>query len=300
MSCMLLSPPFSPSSHALTWPAQDTPQDTPQAATASSASEQEPLLGRPGDVAQGEDESLLHNLVAGTSPLAQVGGLVLVGLVWGVVFTHRILVPFSLHPLLNSLAILFALEAILVLQPTHTTDQKRKGTYAHASFAALAALCFYGALASVLVHKKRTGLPHFESPHAILGVIIYSVLLVQAFIGFTQYFVPGLYGGVGNARAIYKYHRVSGYFLLTLFLVNVILATSTYYAGNILGLKAWGVILVSILVVAGRLFIRVLMVTKLTPAHRRLPAYQETEDPDILNCRHHPHTDDLILSCHVF
>ncbi|PWW74775.1 hypothetical protein C7212DRAFT_365265 [Tuber magnatum] len=230
---------------------QDTVQDTAQAATAAPASEDEPLLGRPGDVAQGEDEGLLHNLVAGTAPLAQVGGLVLVGLVWGAVFTHPILVPFSLHPLLNSLAILFALEAILVLQPTHTADQRRKGTYAHATFTALAALCFYSALAVILVHKKRTGLPHFESPHAILGVIIYSVLLVQGFIGFTQYFVPGLYGGVGNAKALYKYHRVSGYFLLTLFLVNVILASLTYYGGKILNLKTWGVILVSVLAVAG-------------------------------------------------
>lgn len=49
------------SSNALTHPAQDTTQ----AAAATSTSEQEPLLGRPGDVAQGEDVNLLHNLVAG-------------------------------------------------------------------------------------------------------------------------------------------------------------------------------------------------------------------------------------------
>ncbi|CAZ84194.1 unnamed protein product [Tuber melanosporum] len=228
-----------------------TTQDTTQAAAAAPASEQEPLLGRPGDVAQGEGEGLLRNLVAGTASLAQIGGLVLVALVWGAVFTHRILVPFSLHPLLNSLAILFALEAILVLQPTHTPDQRQKGTYTHASFVGLAALCFYGALAAVLVHKKRAGLPHFESPHAILGVIIYSLLLLQAFIGFTQYFVPGLYGGVGNAKVLYKYHRISGYLLLTLFLVNLILASLIDYGRLVLNLKTWGVALVGVLIVAG-------------------------------------------------
>jgi len=226
-------------------------QDTTQAATAASASEQEPLLGRPGDVAQGEDANLLYNFVAGTAPLAQVGGLILVALVWAAVFTHTILIPFSLHPLLNSLAILFALEAILILQPTHTADQKREGTYVHAGFVILAALCFYGALAAILVHKKRAGMSHFESPHAILGVIIYSVLLLQAFIGFTQYFVPGLYGGVDNAKAVYKYHRLSGYLLLTLFLVNVILASLTPYGGRVLNLKSWGVALVGVLTVAG-------------------------------------------------
>lgn len=226
-------------------------QDTTPAAAAAPDSEQEPLLGRPGDVTQGEDASLLHNLVAGTAPLAQVGGLILAALVWAAVFTHPILIPFSLHPLLNSLAILFALEAILVLQPTHTTDQRRKGTYVHAGFVTLAALCFYGALAAILVHKKRAGMPHFESPHAILGVIIYSVLLVQAFIGFTQYFVPGLYGSVDNAKAVYKYHRLSGYLLLTLFLVNVILASLTSYGGEVLKLKTWGIVLIGVLAVAG-------------------------------------------------
>ncbi|RPA98463.1 hypothetical protein L873DRAFT_1027183 [Choiromyces venosus 120613-1] len=226
-------------------------QDTTQAATAAPASEQEPLLGRPGDVTQREGENLLHNLVAGTAPLAQVGGFILVALVWGTVFTHKILIPFSFHPLLNSLAILFALEAILVLQPTHEPGQKRGGTYVHASFVALAALCFYGALAAVLVHKKRAGMPHFESPHAILGVIIYSILLVQGFIGFTQYFLPGLYGGLDNAKAIYKYHRVSGYLLLTLFLVNVVLASVTDYGSHILNLKTWGVVVIGVLVIAG-------------------------------------------------
>lgn len=49
------------SSNALTHPAQDTTE----AVTAAPTSEQEPLLGRPGDVSQGEDVNLLYNLVAG-------------------------------------------------------------------------------------------------------------------------------------------------------------------------------------------------------------------------------------------
>ncbi|PUU83805.1 hypothetical protein B9Z19DRAFT_1071671 [Tuber borchii] len=203
-------------------------QDTTQAVTAAPSSGQEPLLGRPVD---------------------------LVASVWVAVFTHRILIPFSLHPLLDSLDILFALEAIL----------RRKGTYVHAGFVILAALCFYGALAAILVQKKRAGsalsyvsslfsgmlfsrfiVSHFELSHDILGVIIYSVLLVQAFIEFAQYFVPGLYGGVDNAKAVYKYHRLSGYLLLTRFLVTVSLVCFTFYGGRALNLKLWSVALVGV------------------------------------------------------
>ena len=57
---MFSSLPFL-SSNALTRLAQDTTQE----ATVAPTSEQEPLLGRPGDVAQGEGASLLHNFVAG-------------------------------------------------------------------------------------------------------------------------------------------------------------------------------------------------------------------------------------------
>ena len=39
----------------------------------NSATEQEPLLGRPGDATQTEEKSLFHNLVLGTAALAQGG-----------------------------------------------------------------------------------------------------------------------------------------------------------------------------------------------------------------------------------
>jgi len=100
-------------------------------------------------------------------------------------------------------------------------------------------------------HKRRSGIGHFESPHAILGLVIYVLLLLQAFVGFTQYFVPRLYGGVENAKSLYKYHRVSGYLILILVLVNVALASLTYYAGNILGIKLWSTIVGGIFVVIG-------------------------------------------------
>jgi hypothetical protein len=186
----------------------------------------------------------------GTAPLAQIGGITLVALVWGAVFTHKLLL-FSAHPLLNSAAILFAIQAILVVQPTHTPEQKRAGTLVHAAFWAVALGAFYAALVVVEWHKQRSHIGHFESPHAILGVIIYVLLLIQAWVGVTQYFFPQIYGGEDNAKKLYKYHRVAGYFIFTLVLVNVVLATYTPYAGKILGIKTWAAVLGSVLVVIG-------------------------------------------------
>ena len=49
----------------------------------------------------------------------------------------------------------------------------------------------------------------------------------------------------------YIYHRLSGYLLLTLFLVTVFIASLTSYEGRVLNLKPWGVGLVGELAVAG-------------------------------------------------
>jgi len=223
---------------------------TTQQATSAPAGEQEPLLGAPGTNTQKADQSVMRNLVTGTAPIAQLGAILLFGLVWTSIFTHpRIL--FSAHPLLNSAAILLALQAVLVLQPTHTPQQKKVGTYVHATFWVLANGAFYAALAVILVHKQRQGIGHFESPHAWMGVITYALLAAQAFVGFTQYFLPGLYGGVDNAKALYKYHRAFGYILITMMSVNVVLASLTYYAGAVLGLKTWTTSVATALIVLG-------------------------------------------------
>jgi len=220
-------------------------------AAPTSGTEHEPLLGRPGDVSQRSTDPILKNLVTGTAPLAQTGGAILAALVFGGVFTHKLLIPFSLHPLLNSFAVLVGIQAVLVLQPTHTAAQKRIGAKVHATFWATALTAFVAALLAVEIHKKRAGLGHFESWHAIVGVAAYTLLAVQATIGVTMYFFPAVYGSVDNAKGLYKYHRISGYTILSLLLLNVVLATRTFYGGNILGIKTWATVLGAVLVVAG-------------------------------------------------
>lgn len=92
---------------------------------------------------------------------------------------------------------------------------------------------------------------HFVSPHAILGLISYILLLLQAVIGFTQYFVPQLYGGEEKAKKLYKYHRVGGYVTFVLMLATVAAATQTDFNKNVLGMQLWAVIAAAVITLAG-------------------------------------------------
>jgi predicted membrane channel-forming protein YqfA (hemolysin III family) len=161
------------------------------------------------------------------------------------------LILFSAHPLLNSAAFLFLAEAIIVLQPTHTPDQKRKGTIAHFTIHQLALDLFIAGLIVIEVNKFSHKGTHFESPHAILGLITYIFLLIQALVGFTQYFTPKLYGSVDRAKALYKWHRISGYVILVLILATITAATRTDYNVKTLDIKLWAIVIAAILVLAG-------------------------------------------------
>lgn len=92
---------------------------------------------------------------------------------------------------------------------------------------------------------------HFESPHAILGLITYILMLIQATVGFTMYLTPALYGGVDNAKSVWKYHRLSGYVVITLALATVCAATQTTFNKGVLGIQLWAVVVSSVLVLIG-------------------------------------------------
>ncbi|KAF2807870.1 uncharacterized protein BDZ99DRAFT_464772 [Mytilinidion resinicola] len=213
--------------------------------------EEEPLLGRPGDAKQEDGKPLWANLWIGTGVVAQAGIWILAAIVWGAIFSHD-LIFFSAHPLLNSAGLLLATQAALILQPTHTPDQKRHGTYIHA----ILHLLSIGSLLAGLIVIERNKLGHggnLQSPHAILGLVTYILFLLQALVGFTQYFTPKLYGGVENAKKVYKYHRASGYVILTAGLVTVAAATQTTYNQETLGIQLWAVIVASVVTLAGLL-----------------------------------------------
>lgn len=92
---------------------------------------------------------------------------------------------------------------------------------------------------------------HFHSVHGYLGVITSFVLLVQYVFGFLMWGVPGVFGGIDNAKALWKYHRMSGYLLYLLVLATVISAVYTDFNVNVLNIQLWTVIVAVTLVVIG-------------------------------------------------
>ncbi|KAJ4347158.1 uncharacterized protein N0V89_011096 [Didymosphaeria variabile] len=214
------------------------------------AGEDEPLLGRRGDAAQVEGDSIWKNLWLGTAPLAQAGIWILAAIIWGAILSHD-LIFFSAHPLLNSAGLLLVTQAALILQPTHTADQKRTGTLLHALFHLFGLSALLSGLVIIELNKAGPGHEHFESPHAILGLIFYVAILLQAVVGFTQYYTPSLYGGVDQAKAIWKYHRAAGYVVATVGLATVCAASWTTYSLNVAHIQHWAVIVASVLVLLG-------------------------------------------------
>jgi Eukaryotic cytochrome b561 len=172
-------------------------------------------------------------------------------LIWASVFLHPPLSLFSAHPLLNSSAILLFTESILILQPTHTAAQKRQGTIIHFVVNNLALDAQIAAFVIIEYNKFAHTAVHFDSVHGKLGLITYILLFMQSMVGFTQYFVPQLYGGVDNAKAIYKWHRMSGYVILSMMLATVCAATQTFTGMNTLDIKLWAVLVSSVLILIG-------------------------------------------------
>lgn len=72
-------------------------------------------------------------------------------------------------------------------------------------------------------------------------------------MGLTQFYAPGLYGGVDRAKSVYKYHRMSGYVLLVLSFCTVAAATQTGFNMGVLHIQLWAVIVASLLVLVGLL-----------------------------------------------
>ncbi|EOA84614.1 hypothetical protein ACJQWK_06588 [Exserohilum turcicum] len=222
----------------------------PTAAAARGQAEEEPLLGRRGDASQMQGQPLYHNLWIGTAPIGQAGIWILAAIVWGAIFSNK-LIFFSGHPLLNSAGFLLAIQAALILQPTHTPEQKRAGTLAHFLFHAVGVSALTAGLVIIEINKAGPGHEHFASAHARLGLAFYVLVYIQSLVGFTQYYVPQLYGSTEKAKAIYKYHRIAGYLIAVVGLATISAATWTTYNIYVAHIQHWGVVVASVLVLVG-------------------------------------------------
>ena len=91
----------------------------------------------------------------------------------------------------------------------------------------------------------------FQSTHGKIALAVYILLVIQFLVGAAQFYFPGLLGGVDNAKAIYKYHRISGYLILALTLIAICFTVETGFNQNVLHMRLWAVVVASVLVVIG-------------------------------------------------
>ena len=187
----------------------------------------------------------------GTGWVAQAGAFLLVALVWSSVFLNPFVPLFSPHPLLQSLGVFTVTQAILILQPTWTAEEKVLGARVHASLQLLSFLLFVAGVAVIEVNKTKNHLPHFHSTHAYLGVATSSLLVVQYLFGFLIWATPGVFGGIDKAKALWKYHRWTGYAILLLLVSTVVTSTGTDYNKAVLGIKTWAASIAVALIVIG-------------------------------------------------
>ncbi|MCJ1271549.1 hypothetical protein MMC22_011451 [Lobaria immixta] len=198
-------------------------------ANARGRGEDEPLLGGPGDASQVDGQGIEANIILGTGIIAQAG-------IWLV---------------LNVAGIFLITQAILILQPTRTQRQKKWGTNIHAIVNGIGVLALIAGFIVIEYNKFSHNGEHFGTPHNILGFTVTILVILQAIIGIAQYYTPTLFGSVDNAKAIYKYHRASGYVILVLSLATVATATQTAFNFNTLHIRLWVTIVAAILTIVG-------------------------------------------------
>ncbi|KAF9001940.1 hypothetical protein BDQ17DRAFT_1390890 [Cyathus striatus] len=130
---------------------------------------------------------------------------------------------FALHPPLQTLAVALFSYGILTLQPTSQPKTKAAGFIRHQTTILLVGLpsILMGTIA-VSYNKYLRDARHFTTWHGKLGLLCMIWLVVQIGLGAGSAWYGGaLFGGGSKAKAVWKYHRLSGYILFPLMLVTV-------------------------------------------------------------------------------
>lgn len=166
-----------------------------------------------------------NNLLSPSALALQALSVVFLGLIWFLAFQRLpgniLSLPlFGYHPLLQSASLLLLAQSILVLQPTtHSRPQEKKAAFNVHQVVNLALLPVVTAGASIMFYLHHPN-SHFISWHGILGAAVVAWMWVQAAFGAASVWGGGkLLGGEAKAKGWWKWHRLSGYFLFTAFIL---------------------------------------------------------------------------------
>lgn len=139
-----------------------------------------------------------------------------------------------------------------MLQPTHTPKQKVTGTHVHFALNLVGIMALIAGLIIIEMNKASHPETRFTSAHGVMGLIIYILIFSQALVGFAQFYIPQqIFGSIDKGKAVYKYHRMTGYLILVMSLATICAATQTGFNANVLHIKWWAVLVASILVLVG-------------------------------------------------
>jgi len=152
------------------------------------------------------------------------GAVVLVAVTWYTILSNdpKSLGLFAYHPPLQTLAIALFATGILTLQPTSQPRTKEAGLRRHQLIIlGLALPCIAVGSIIIIWNKNIHEAPHFTSWHGTFGIIAIVWMFIQMALGAgSVWFGGAAFGGGAKAKAIWKYHRLSGYLLLPFFLAT--------------------------------------------------------------------------------
>ncbi|KAH9966441.1 hypothetical protein BC827DRAFT_1258592 [Russula dissimulans] len=180
-------------------------------------SDTDPLTATPTDPLMGSSEQHLKDEYRRGDNLALYTGLVLLLTTWTIILSNnpKGLSWFAFHPTLNTFAILCFTYGILTLQPTSQPKTKAEGLQRHQTAMAIGMVSLLLGSSSVYNYKASHGADHFTTWHATSAFITTSWLIVQATFGGATVWAGGAaFGGAHRAKLLWKYHRLSGYFLI--------------------------------------------------------------------------------------
>ncbi|KAK8854949.1 hypothetical protein IAR55_003688 [Kwoniella newhampshirensis] len=158
------------------------------------------------------------------------GGIALfLPLTWYLVFSGNVkeMGWFAVHPPMQSLAITAFLLGVTPLQPPPSNSATRSSRFkSHQNLMLLLALPALAIGSAAMIYNKYLhGAQHFTTWHSWFGLGVVGWVVLQAIIGASSVWFGGkVFGGGENAKRVYKYHRLSGYLLVTLSLITVNLA----------------------------------------------------------------------------
>ncbi|KAF5324544.1 hypothetical protein D9611_004490 [Ephemerocybe angulata] len=163
--------------------------------------------------------------IAGTIILGSLATVV--GTTWAVVLSNNPskLGWFAPHPLLQTLGLSLITYGIYTLQPTSFADPRGKAAGLSRHQIAIFCLglpCLLVGSWSIWHNKELFGKPHITTWHGTFGAACLLWTFFQVFIGIGSVWFGGrLFGGGMKAKAVWKYHRLSGYILFPLFFSTV-------------------------------------------------------------------------------